>query len=251
MRKIFLLLLALAAPATTLAYDFNADGIQDTIIYSSTSFTIKHNRVGVADSVVSLSPGWLTVTPVDTDGLAGDDVAILYRNSIVFYHDTTKTKRSKFLSSGSGTNPWTVAFYRPVDAVGGAELVLIQSNGNQYVQYEIVHDTAAANDYYNTYRLQQGNVSVHFAELDGYPGEEIFCIENRLSGFTPSSIYHNRTRTATNQLYTSAGWGAVYFQDIAGLGRNQVAWFYPNGVPGATWFHTRTLDDRTGTYRNY
>lgn len=251
MKKYFLFLFAALMSTPVFAYDFNADGIQDTLIYSSSSFTIKHNRVGVADSVVGVSAGWITMTPIDTDGVAGDEVAVLYRGSVTFYHDKTKTSRSKFISSSSGTNPWTVASYHGVDAVGGAELVLIESNGGQYVQYEIVHDSAAANDYYNTYRLQQGNVSVFFAQLDSFAGEEIFAIENNLGGYSPSNVYHNRTKTATNQLYTYAGWGSVYFQDIAGLGRNQIAWFYPNGIPTKAPYHTMTLDEPTGTYRYY
>lgn len=89
-----------------------------------------------------------------------------------------------------------------------------------------------------------------FAPLDANAGEEIFAIENNLSGHASSSVYHNRTKAATNPLYCYAGRGSVYSQGIAGLGRNQIAWCYPNGIPAKTPYHAMTLDEQTGTYRH-
>lgn len=251
MKKFSALLLASLFSASCFAADFNADGIQDALITAPTSFTIKHNRAGVVDSVVSISAGWTGIYPAQTDALPGDDVVVVYRNSVVFYHDTTKTKRSKSISSATGTNPWTIPYLGDFDGNDGADLLLIASNLNQPVKYEIVHDSAAANDFYNTYYIQSGNVGVYVIELDGNPGAEIFAYSWAGSGYTPSVTYHNNTSTTKNQPYTYAGWNSIYFQDIAGLGRNQVAWFYPGGVPGRPGKFTMTYDDRLGTYRYY
>lgn len=91
-----------------LAVDFNADGVQDTILYYGDRFVIKHNKSGVANSTVFYDSGWISTTPVETNNVAGTDLVILYRDHVTFYHDKGKTKKTQTLISGYATNPWTI-----------------------------------------------------------------------------------------------------------------------------------------------
>lgn len=139
-----------------------------------------------------------------------------------------------------------------MDGINGAELLCVRSNLNQYLEFEIAHDRNVANSYHNTYMFQTNNIIINWNyDLDGVAGCDLACIQASYP-YTPINIYHDETRKFDYMQFVYSGWNDVSFVDLAGLGRTQIAFFYPGGIPGYyAGYHTLAFDNKNMGFRYY
>ncbi len=205
---------ASTAQATTIAGDFNGDGIADTLVFNAGSGTISIVRGGgKGTGTYNTFSNWITVTAIDTNGVGGLEVAVTFASGYVFIaDDRARTSRGYNVPGGSSTNPRYAYFY-DLNGAAGAEALFVYGSGG----VAIVDDRLHAVRNYNVYGNGFGGPTrwVKIGEFNGVAGNEVMF--SYMSG--TSQVLDDRLRTVRTYNYLSDGSAPTYanVDGVAGL----------------------------------
>jgi len=187
------------ASAATYYSDTNGDGYNDTITTNYNNVTIYHPRTQTTSSYSLGSTSCAVNKTIDTDGVAGNEVVIIYTssigNGIYVICDRTQTLHQYALPGQFAINSVV-----DTDGVGGNEVIVLYTNSNTAIGsgiYVICDRTQALRQY------PVGNFGTTFTikgvrDYDGVTGNEIcysWYHDQFYSGFR---MITDRTNTSTD-----------------------------------------------------
>lgn len=210
-----LLGLSATSQAATIVADFNGDGKSDTatITAASGSISIAHGGGGAVTRYNTVA-NWLTISALEANGVAGQELVATFANGYVFVvNDRNRTTRGYNVPGISSTLGARTLFFSELNGAAGNEILFIYSGG--YVA--VVDNRLNVVRGYNVFGVGFGGPTryLRIAEFNGVAGNEIMF--SYMSG--ASQVVDDRLRTVRTYNYLSDGSAPTYsnVDGVAGL----------------------------------